>query len=180
MNTKTLLAALLAAATLLGAAGAQASGRDDSGCLEAIPAAAERHGVPHGLLRAIAEIESNFNPLALNVGGAARIPETYNQAVAMLYDRSGRPRRDLNIGCMQIHTAWHLQAVGGEPRVLLDPEVNVDYAASLLRTLYEREGSWREAVGYYHTSPAYPGFYRYICAVDRELRESGANVRLGC
>jgi len=179
MTTRTLLAALAAAAVLAVAATAQASGRLDT-CLEAISAAEERHDIPSGLLQAIAEIESDLNPLALNVAGRTRVPQSYDQAVALLYDRAGRPRRDLNIGCMQIHTGWHLQAVDGQPQLFLDPEVNVDYGASLLRTLYEREGSWREAVGWYHTSPAYPNFYRYICAVDRELRESGADVHLGC
>jgi len=179
MTTRPLLAALAIAAALSAAAPAQAS-NPDSTCLEAISVAEERHDIPSGLLLAIAEIESNLNPLALNVGGRTRVPQSYDQAVAMLYDRAGRPRRDLNIGCMQIHTGWHLQAVDGQPQLFLDPEVNVDYGASLLRTLYEREGTWREAVGWYHTSPAYPNFHRYICAVDRELRDSGAAVQLGC
>jgi soluble lytic murein transglycosylase-like protein len=149
------------------------------GCLSFIPAAEERYGIPSGVLQAIAEIESNLNPMALNIGGRTHLPDSVEEAMPLLY-RGGQPRRNLNIGCMQIHSAWHLDAVGGRPERFLSPEVNVDYAASLLRRLYEHTGSWSRAVGRYHTGPDYPGFRRYICAVDRKLRENGAEISLGC
>jgi soluble lytic murein transglycosylase-like protein len=144
-----------------------------------MPEAADRHGIPDGVLRAIGEIESNLNPMALNIGGRVYMPDSMEEARALLYHQ-GRPRRDSNIGCMQIHTGWHLDAVDGRPEQFLNADVNVDYAASLLRQLYEMTGSWPEAVGRYHTGPGYPGFQRYICAVDRQLRENGADTRLGC
>lgn len=169
-----LVGGVLAALSL--AAPAAAS---DGGCLAYIPAAEERYGIPDGVLLAIAEIESNLTPLALNVGGEVHVPATYEEAVPLLY-REGEPRTDLNIGCMQIHSAWHLDAVDGRPERFLSPDVNVDYAAQLLRRLYEITESWPEAVGRYHTGPDYPGFRRYICAVDRRLREGGAETSLGC
>jgi soluble lytic murein transglycosylase-like protein len=157
---------------------AAAAGADD-GCRAHMEEAADRYGIPDGVLRAIGEIESNLNPMALNIGGRVYMPDSMEEATSLLYHQ-GQPRRDSNIGCMQIHTGWHLDAVDGRPEQFLNADVNVDYAASLLRQLYEMTGSWPEAVGRYHTGPGYPGFQRYICAVDRQLRENGAETRLGC
>ena len=156
-----------------------AAAATDNACLAAIPAAEARYDIPQGLLQAIGEIESNLRPLALNIAGHPHSPETYQQAIPLLY-RNGEPRNDLNIGCMQIHSAWHLDAVDGQPERFLDPVVNVDYAAQLLRRLYDITESWSLAVGRYHTGPDSPRFQRYICAVDQRLRNNDAATSLEC
>ena len=154
-------------------------GASDNACLASIPAAEARYDIPPGLLQAIGEIESNLRPLALNIGGRPNVPDTYEQAVSLLYS-DGKPRDDLNIGCMQIHSAWHLDAVGGQPERFLDPALNVDYAAQLLRRLYDATNSWTTAVGRYHTGPSSPRFQLYICAVDQQLRDNNAEMSLDC
>lgn len=152
----------------------------ERGCATEIHAAEQRHGIPEGLLMAIGMVESSLNPLALNVGGRTRLPSNRTEAARLLVDGTGAPRRDVTIGCMQIHSRYHLDAVGGQPQRFLDPAVNVDYAAAMLRALYERNGSWRTAVGRYNTAPSSPNFERYICRVDRQLRQIGGEVSLGC
>ncbi len=142
--------------------------------------AEDRFGIPSGLLSAITDIESGGNPLALNVGGRTMVPQSYDHAASLLFDGRGRPRRDVTVGCMQIHTGAHLAAVGNRPERLLNPRVNVNYAANMLRNLYDQHGSWRAAVGWYHTGSGTARAGRYICAVDRRLQSSGADARLNC
>lgn len=129
---------------------------------------------------AIGMVESHLNPLALNVAGRTRLPDSRQEARTLLVDRNGAPRRDVTIGCMQIHSRYHLDAVNGDPVGFLDPAVNVDYAATMLRGFYEEHGSWRMAVGRFNTAPSSPHFERYICRIDRQLRAQGSPTRLGC
>lgn len=142
--------------------------------------ASVRHAVPHDLLTAIARVESNFEPLALNIGGRTYRPASQAEAVRLLSTPAGTPRRNATVGCMQIHTWVHRAAVDGRPERFLDPAVNVDYGAQLLRRLYDRHGSWRLAVGRYHTAAGTSRFERYICRIDEELRAIGSDLRLGC
>ena len=142
--------------------------------------ASVRHGVPTDLLIAIARVESNLEPLALNIAGRTYRPESRNEAIQLLRRPDGSPRRNATVGCMQIHTWVHRAAVDGRPGRFLDPAINVDYGARLLRLLYDRHGSWRQAVGWYHTSASSSRFELYICRIDEELRTIGADLSLGC
>ena len=145
-------------------------------CAQAIGEAAVRHGVPVELLHAIASVESGHDPLILNIGGRVYRPATAAEATALLYRADGTPRRDATVGCMQIHTGAHLAAIGGRPEPLLSASFNVDYGTRLLRTLYDRSGSWRTAVRRYQGGTGSV----YICHVDRRLAAHGATFRLGC
>jgi len=84
------------------------------------------YGIPVGVLRTMADIESAFRPEIVSgqVKGAAG-----------------------EIGIMQITPKWH-------PNVNpYDPIESIWYAAGWLRDLYERFGSWREAVAAYNWGP---------------------------
>jgi len=153
---------------------------EGNACREAARAAADRHNIPEGLLSAIAEIESEHNPLAINVAGRTRLPDSHDEAAALLFNANGQPRRNVMIGCMQIHTRWHLERVDGDPTRLLSPEDNAEVAAAILRELYDAHGSWQQAVGRYNGASRGARFTRYVCAVDRELEAAGAALDLGC
>lgn len=72
---------------------------------------ARRYGIPPGFLRAIVEIESNFDPHALSPKGAR--------------------------GLAQIMPAT-ARAIGVDPRQLWEPTINLDAAARLIRELAAR------------------------------------------
>lgn len=83
-------------------------------------------GIPVGVLRTMADIESAFRPdiIAGQTKGAAG-----------------------EIGIMQITPKWH-------PNVNpYDPIESIWYAAGWLRELYDRFGSWRLAVAAYNWGP---------------------------
>ncbi|NBC32216.1 MAG: transglycosylase SLT domain-containing protein [Alphaproteobacteria bacterium] len=180
---KSLLHVALIGAIVLGTSATAFGSSEDGGgnaCREAARAAAERHDIPPGLLSAIAEVESDQNALAINIAGRTHLTDSYDDAVSLLFNANGQPRRNVMIGCMQIHTRWHLERVDGEPARLLSPEENADVAATILRDLHDLHGTWRQAVGRYNGASHGARFTRYVCAVNRELEEAGAALDLGC
>lgn len=88
--------------------------------------ASYEYGIPDGMLRSMAGIESGFRPEVISgeVKGA-----------------SGE------IGIMQITPKWHPDV---DP---YDPVASIWYAAGWLRELYEQFGGWREAVAAYNWGP---------------------------
>lgn len=88
--------------------------------------ASYEYGVPTGVLRTMADIESAFRPdiISGQTKGAAG-----------------------EIGIMQITPKWH-------PNVNpYDPIESIWYAAGWMRDLFERFGSWRLAVAAYNWGP---------------------------
>jgi soluble lytic murein transglycosylase-like protein len=87
--------------------------------------AGERHSVDPVLILAVVAIESRFNPVAESVVGAK--------------------------GLMQIIPKYHLDKLldhGGE-EALLDPEVNIQVGAQILREYYRRLGDQEAALQRY-------------------------------
>jgi soluble lytic murein transglycosylase-like protein len=149
-------------------------------CIDHIRAVETEYELPAGLLEAISYLESRNNPLAINRSGESFRPGSLREAESLLIDAAGRPYQNVAIGCMQIFARYHLDEVDGDPTQFLDPAVNVDYAARLLLFLRDHTGTWRDAVGRYHTGPSSPNYERYICAVDRQLADMGADFSLDC
>lgn len=131
------------------------------------------YGIPRGILHAMGVVESGRAgtpwPWALNLSGTPRFPATRSEAMRLMRDEMGTLRTDVAVGCMQIHTRWHAGSFAAEEDIL-DPAINVTYAARFLRELYDRHGSWTEAVRRYHASdPAAQD--TYLCLVlDRRVR----------
>ncbi|HYG86115.1 MAG TPA: lytic transglycosylase domain-containing protein [Azospirillum sp.] len=125
------------------------------------------YGIPRGILHAMSMVESGRGgmpwPWALNLSGEPRYPATRAEALRLMHDEVGGLRTDVAVGCMQIHTRWHAGSFAIAEDIL-DPTVNVTYAARFLRELYDRHGSWTEAVRHYHASdPA--AQHAYLCRV---------------
>ena len=149
--------------------------------------AGKMYGVSPLLLMAISKVESNQNPLALNVridnGSILDIVRRYPHR---LYDASGRfvsvyprtfadashliqrleeMRASYDIGLQQINVMW-ARKFRINPIRLLDACYNVKFSAYILRGLFDRYGYNWYAVGRYH-SPTDSRAIRYA----RRVRE---------
>lgn len=157
---------------------AEAAGLDDSTiCEKQLQRASVSEHVPIQVLYAVGLTETGhkgkLHPYALNIEG--RTVFTASEAEAMAEFNAARKKGKvlIDLGCMQINHHYH----GSEfPSVeaMLDPELNVRYAARFLKSLYVREGSWSMAVARYHAGPDNnPAQKRYICSVISNLVQTG-------
>lgn len=99
-----------------------------------LKAAAQRHGVPYPVLRAIAHVESGFNPAAVRKPYAAGGDSTWDY------------------GLMQINSGWlpTLARWGIEKQHLFHPCVSADVGAWILSDNIRRLGYTWDAIGAYN------------------------------
>lgn len=146
-------------------------------CEAEIMRAAQRHGVPEGILYAVGLTETgrrgSLHPNALNIAGKAVFARSAREAVQE-FDRARQQGiRLIDLGCMQINYHYHAEHF---PTVeaMLDPRLNVDYAARFLAQLKTRHSSWSMAVARYHAGPDNdPAQKRYICRVVANMVATG-------
>ncbi|WP_080410660.1 lytic transglycosylase domain-containing protein [Burkholderia ubonensis] len=128
-------------------AGLVAVGSAHADCIDD---AAQHYHVNADVLRAIAYYESHLNPTAVN------------------RDANGT----VDIGLMQINSV-HLSALRNEgigDRQLMDPAINADVGASILRGEIKQYGETWRAVGAYHSRTESLG-RRYADAIHRVFLE---------
>jgi hypothetical protein len=149
------------------------------GCLPFIAAAERHYGLPAGLLEAMALTESGQRgapyPWALNIAGQPVAVRSYEEAAQRLRFNDGRPRRDVAVGCMQIHMQYHLDSFV-DPEWALHPRYNVWYAALFLDRLHRRYGDWLAAIAHYHASESLAQ-RSYLCRVAAHLQHTGPATR---
>jgi hypothetical protein len=150
-------------------------------CRPFIAPAETYYRLPAGLLAAMAVVESGRKgipyPWALNIAGQPVMAEDYAGAARLLRERDGSARRDIAIGCLQIHMGWHLQPFGA-PEWALHPRYNVWYAALFLSQLRQRYGTWVPAIAHYHASD--PIAQRtYLCRIADQLQRTAPETRRG-
>ena len=146
-------------------------------CEAEILRAAQRYGIPVGILYAVGLAETgrsgSLQPNALNIEGRALFPANKAAAVAAVEEARRGGSRLIDLGCMQINQHYH----GSRFRTLgdmLDPRLNVDYAARFLLTLKARHDTWSMAVARYHAGPDNdPAQKRYVCRVIANMVASG-------
>lgn len=151
--------------------------------------AAERYGVPVGILYAVGLAETgrkgSLQPNALNIEGKAVFPASRNAAIAAVETAQRQGSKLIDLGCMQINRHYHgshFRSLGD----MLDPKQNVDYAARFLASLKDRHETWSMAVARYHAGPDNdPAQKRYVCRVIANMVASGfgrwtANARSFC
>lgn len=137
-------------------AGVQAASGE---CSAYIPAAERYFALPPGLLSAVATVESGQYPWTLNLAGQAVVAPDFASAAKLLRTADGIPRRDVAVGCLQIHMRYHLDRFPA-PEWALVPGYNVWYGAAYLRGLKDRYGDWKTAVAHYNGSnPVAQKFY---------------------
>lgn len=130
-------------------------------CLAAARRAEGVHGLPEGLMVAIALSESGLHAYALNIGGRAHFPEDGATARALLARAGGR---SVMAGCVQVNAGVHARGSDWP----LDAERAADWAGGLLRRWYRETGSWTTALARWHGgSPA--STRRVLCRVRAKL-----------
>ncbi|TVR07141.1 MAG: lytic transglycosylase domain-containing protein [Salinarimonadaceae bacterium] len=174
---KRLAALAAAAAIFIFNSGAPAIAEVSPVCEAEMTRAAQRHGVPLGVLFAVGMTESGrggrLHPYALNIAGRTYFGTSARDALREFQKERARGVRLIDLGCMQINHHYH-GAKFDSPAHMLDPALNVDYAARFLKELRAREGDWTRAVARYHAGRANtPAQKRYVCAVIRHMVASG-------
>lgn len=144
------------------------------------------YNIPPHLLKAISLIESGRTikpgkrvawPWTINVNGKGYVYETKQQAIKAVRKFQGQGKGSIDVGCMQINLKHH-PAAFRHLEEAFDPQLNVAYAAKFLNNLKRQLGSWRTAVGHYHS--ATPQFhYPYREKIQKQwtsLRNSVGNM----
>lgn len=134
---------LLPVAVTPGMPAAMFQGSPRAACLEATRRAEQIHGLPAGLLTALALSESGLHAYALNIGGRAVVPATYEAAAALM--RAAAPRRSVMAGCLQVNARVHARGDVWP----LDARLSADWAGGLLAR-WAAEHDWEEAMRRWH------------------------------
>lgn len=146
-------------------------------CEPEILRAADRYGIPVGILYAVGLTETgnkgSLQPNALNIEGKAVFPKSRQDAIATFETARRNGAKLIDLGCMQINHHYHAQAFGSVGE-MLDPRRNVDYAARFLTQLHSRHETWSMAVARYHAGPDNdPAQKRYVCRVIANMVATG-------
>lgn len=146
----------------LGALAAQGPASPRAACLAAARRAEQVHGLPGGLLVAIALSESGLHAHALNIGGRAYYPEDAAAARRLLAGARGRGA--VMAGCVQVNARVHARGADWP----LDARRSADWAGGMLRRWYLETGSWAEALRRWHGGPP-ASARRVICRIRAKL-----------
>lgn len=114
---------------------------------------AEYH-IPSGLLSAIAKIESNLEPYALNISGRSIRFQDKDAALQAIHQSLDQGITNIDIGIAQVNYKWHQHNFSRLEDMLL-PKSNIRYAAKLLFKLKQQYGDWHTAIRYYHSANPY-------------------------
>jgi soluble lytic murein transglycosylase-like protein len=166
----------ITAASISNVAGGPAAAAGNA-CEPEILKAADRYGVPAGILYAVGLTETgkkgSLQPNALNIEGRAVFPSGRRQAVLKVEKARAEGAKLIDLGCMQINHHYHRQHFASLED-MLDPRRNVDYAARFLASLHARHESWSMAVARYHAGPDNdPAQKRYVCRVIANMVATG-------
>ena len=115
--------------------------------------------IPKGLLLGIGKAEAirKLNnkyiiwPWTINHAGKSLFFDTKKQMTNYVFKNLQKNDLNIDVGCMQINIKWHKNNFKKISDMFeIDP--NISYAASFLKQLKNRHGSWDEAIKYYHSS----------------------------
>ncbi len=139
--------------------------------------AAQLYDIPLEILYSVGLTETGnhgtLDPYDMNVDGRAVHSDNLDEALARFASERARGAKLIDIGCMQINHRWHASHFRSVAE-MFDPERNVQYAASFLKSLRHDAGSWTLAVARYNAGPGNPQAQRtYVCAVIANMVASG-------
>ncbi len=145
-------------------------GSPRAACLDATRRAEQIHGLPPGLLTAIALSESGLHAYALNIGGRAVFPESPEAAAALL--RAASSRRSVMAGCLQVNARVHARGDSWP----LDARLSADWAGGMLAR-WGQEHGWAEALRRWHGGSA-RATPRLVCRVraKMEVTQPGSDL----
>ncbi|GHC64503.1 lytic transglycosylase domain-containing protein [Limoniibacter endophyticus] len=167
----------LACLTALATSNSIAANSAGNACEREIERAAKRYGVPTGILYAVGLTETgnrgSLQANTLNIHGKAVFAKSRADAISTFNAARESGQTLIDLGCMQINHRYHSQHFTSVAD-MLDPALNVDYAARFLKELVGRHGNWTMAVARYHAGPDNdPAQKRYVCRVITNLVASG-------
>lgn len=158
-------------------------------CETEILRAADRYGIPAGILYAVGLTETgkkgSLQPNALNIEGKAVFPKSRSEALATFATAQREGKKLIDLGCMQVNHHYHAEHFRSVSD-MLDPHKNVDYAARFLASLHARHTTWSMAVARYHAGPDNdPAQKIYVCRVIANMVAVGfgkwtSNARAFC
>ena len=130
-------------------------------CAKAVHAAEIANQLPRFLLHAVSLTESGrwhdraqaavAWPWTITAGGKGKFFRTKADALAEVRRLQSQGISNIDVGCMQINLKYHGH-VFQRLEEAIEPVNNVAYAATFLKNLRLKAGSWAHAVGRYHTS----------------------------
>lgn len=130
----------------------------------------KKYEIPNGLLLSIAKIESALNPYAVNVEGKSYHFRSREEAISFTQELVSRGKVNFDVGVMQVNWRWHGNVFASLEEAFMI-ETNISYAGKLLKSLYEKYGSWHNAVRMYHSSR--PEFHRIY---SRKILRAWLNI----
>ncbi|MPR05664.1 lytic transglycosylase domain-containing protein [Microvirga tunisiensis] len=142
-------------------------------CLEWAEIAERYYRMPKGMMVALIQNESRGNANALNIDGKAVLATSAEMAALIVVARS-KTATQIDVGCGQINLKWHasgFKTLG----TLLDPRINVSYAAWHLSNLQKQTGSWVKAAARYHSYKP-ENQERYICRLWETMKKNKAQA----
>ncbi len=129
-------------------------------CTQYFAQAERQQSIPTHLLAAIATTESGRYhpglgmsvpwPWTINVEGKGYYFNSKAEAMAEAKRLLGKGSRSIDVGCMQVNLKHHPDAFS-DLNQAFDPETNVAYAATFLRSNYASLGDWAKATAAYHS-----------------------------
>ena len=135
-------------------------------------AAAREVDVPPNLTQAIARVESEDWPWALNIEGRSYFYDSKAEAVTAAR-RAEAAGRSFDVGAMQVNN-WWLNRYGIPLEAAFDPAANILLGSWILKQELERAGDTWKAVGRYHSPNAKRG-ERYANQVRKALEGGAGN-----
>lgn len=132
-------------------------------CSEIISQVEAEYNIPKNLLAAVSLVESGQKPFAVHSRGRARYFKSHADAVKYV---SGQMEKGgtLYLGAMQLCFKSHKTKLKSIERAL-NPYHNIRFAAELLKSLYEKHGTWFDAVKYYNASTRRTAYTKRVMAV---------------
>lgn len=173
-----LMAAALAGSTSSAIHVIPAVAQPQSGlCEREMMRASALYGVPLGMLYSVGLTETgnrgSLQPYAMNVEGKAVFSNSAFEAIQKFEQASRSGARLIDMGCMQINHLYHREKFPSLES-MLNPRMNVEYAARFLKELKGRHETWTMAVARYHAGPNNdPAQKRYVCRVIANMVASG-------
>lgn len=121
----------------------------------------KKYEMPNNMLRAVSVTESgkwhkgmNKNiawPWTINVSGKGYQYDSKREAIAAVRDFQAKGNKSIDVGCMQINLRYHPEAFSSLEQAF-EPKYNIEYAAKMLSAKFEKNGSWKTAIGHYHNA----------------------------
>ncbi len=136
-----------------------ANSKESYKCIASAKKFEKLYKLPENLLVSVALTESGKRisngefvawPWTVNVKGKGKFFNTKEEALKYVSNYLNLGKKNIDIGCMQVNNMYHPNAFLNLEKAF-DPESNVEWSANLIKNLYQKYGSYKEAVGYYHS-----------------------------